>query len=104
MKFRVSFLVRTQVALDFGPNRSIRLAVYGMKVRHNELDCLSVYKYDRNFRVCHHYVLFINLVLAVPKMGRMSESDTFPECQMVLVMRVVFLFVFFAIPVKVFFF
>jgi len=38
-------------AIDFGPNRSIRLAVHGPKVRKNELDCASGCKLDRNFQV-----------------------------------------------------
>jgi len=31
-------------AIDFGPDRSIRLAVHGPKVGHNELDCACVCK------------------------------------------------------------
>jgi len=33
------------------------------------------------------YVLFSNFVLAVPIMGHMSKSGTFPNCKMVLVLR-----------------
>jgi len=38
-------------AIDFGPDRSIRLAVIGPKVGHNELDCSSVCNKDMNFQV-----------------------------------------------------
>jgi len=44
-----------------------------------------VCEWDRNFQSCYRYVLFSNLVLAVPKMGQMSKSGTFPKCEMVLV-------------------
>ena len=74
-------------AIDFGPDRSICLAVHGSKVGHNELDCSSVCKKDRTFTGCYRYVLFNNWVLPIPKIGQLSESGTLPEWKMVLVTR-----------------
>jgi len=70
-------------AIDLGPNRSVRLAVHGLKKGHNELDCASVYV-GQYLTGCYSYVFFNNLVLAVPKMGQLSKNGTFPECKMVL--------------------
>ena len=74
-------------ATDFGPDRSIRLAGDATKVGHNEEDCSNVCEWDKNFQRCYLYVLLNNLALAVPKMGQMSKSGTFPKCEMVLVLR-----------------
>ena len=63
------------------------------KVGRNELHCSSVCEWDRNFQRCYGYVLFNNLVLAVPKMGHMSKNGTFPTC------KVVYFFNFFVILV-----
>ena len=49
-----------------------------------------MYEWDRNFQRCYRYVLFNNFVLAVPKMGQISKSGTFPKCEMVLVLWVFF--------------
>jgi len=71
-------------AIDFGPDRSIPVVGPAPKVGQNELDCSSVCEWDKNFQRCYRFVLFINLGLAVPKMGQMSKSGTFPKCEMVL--------------------
>jgi len=55
------------------------------KVEKNEFKCSSVCEWDRNAEVLL-LRLFNNLVLAVPKMGHMSKSGTFPECKVVLVL------------------
>ena len=44
-------------------------------------------KGGQNLTRCYRYVLCNNLVLAVPKMGQLSESGTLPDCKMVLVTR-----------------
>jgi len=47
MKFSAYLLLdKDTSAIDFGPDRSIRLAVpvHGLKVGHNELDCAIVFK------------------------------------------------------------
>jgi len=77
-------------ATDFGPDRSIRLAGHAPKVGHNELHCCNVCEWDRNSLGCYRYVSFNNLVIAVPKMGHMPESGTFPKYNMVLVLRFFF--------------
>jgi len=64
-------------AIDFGPDQSIRVAGHGPKVGHN--DCYRVLR--QNLPRFYSYALFNNLVLAVPKMGRLSESGTLPECK-----------------------
>ena len=43
--------------------------------------------WDRNSQGCYRYVSFNTLVIAVPKMGQMSLSGTFPECHIFLVSR-----------------
>jgi len=55
-------------------------------VGQNELVCSRAYEWDRNFQRCYHYVLFNNLVLAVPIMEHMSKSGTFSKCKVVLVL------------------
>jgi len=65
-------------AFDFGPDRSVRLVGHAPKVGQNEVDCSSVCEWDRNFQSCYRYVLLSNLGLAVPNMGQMSKSGTFP--------------------------
>jgi len=72
-------------AIEFGHYWSIHWVGHASKVGQNELDCSSVCGWDRNFQSCYCYVLFNNLVHAVPKMGHMSKSGTFPKCKVVLV-------------------
>jgi len=62
------------------------------KVGQNLFDCSSVCEWDRIFQRCYRYVSFNNLVLAVPKIGHVSKSGTFPECNVVLVSVFTFLF------------
>ena len=47
-------------------------------------------EWDRNFQRCYRYVLFNNLVLAIPKMEQMSKSGTLPKCETVFVLRAFF--------------
>jgi len=88
MKFSRYLLLNEETsAIDLRFDGWIRSAVHGPKVGHNEWDCASVCEWDRNFQRCYRYVLFNNLVLAVSKMGQLSESGTLPECKMVLITR-----------------
>jgi len=80
-------LDRDTSVIDFGPDRSIPLAGHTPKVGKNELNCFSVSEWDRNFQRSYRYVVFNDLVLAVPKTGQMSKSGTFPQCKIVLVLR-----------------
>ena len=80
-------LYKDTSASDFGHDWSNLLTGHGPKVGHNEFDCWSVCKSDRNAQGCYRYVSLDNLVIAVPKMGQMSLSGTFPECHIFLVSR-----------------
>jgi len=62
-------------AIDSVPDRSICWVGHALKVGQNELDCSSVCEWDREVLPLR---LFNNLVLAVPKMGQVSKSVTFP--------------------------
>jgi len=74
-------------AFDFGPDWSNLLAGQGPEMGHNELHCWSVCEGDRDAQGRYSYVSLNNLVIAVPKIGQMSQSGTFPECRIFLVSR-----------------
>jgi len=93
MKFSVYVPLNEDAsAIDFGPDWSIRWVGDAQKVEQNELNCSSVCERDRNAQRCYCYVFFNNLVLAVPKVGHMSKSGTFPECKVVLFLFWKFIF------------
>jgi len=43
--------------------------------------CSSVCEWDRDFQRCYRCGFLNNLVLAVPKVGHMSKTGTFPKCK-----------------------
>jgi len=50
MKFSGYLPYKDRSAIDFGPDRSIRLAAHRPKVGHKELDCACACKQDRNYQ------------------------------------------------------